>query len=162
MRSILRPTSLVFKAVFIISLIVIVVISLRVWLNVRMHEGSIERATREKTKIISEFIEKNVIRAMEKGRHFEIHPILKNFTYRGIWKINLFKPDGTIKASTFNEELNKKVVDAELFLTNQDFIREEWVNRGSGKREKERIDYFNTPILNHPECFQCHNQKEGV
>jgi hypothetical protein len=127
-----------------------------------MHKGSIERATREKTKIISEFIEKNVIREMEKGRHFEIHRILKNFTYQGIWKINLFKPDGTIKASTVDKELNKKVVNAELFLTNQDFVREEWVNTGSEKREKERIEYFNTPILNHPECFQCHNQKEGV
>ena len=81
MRFILRPNSLFLKAILVISLILIIAISLRVWLNVRLHERSIARANHEKAKIISEFIEKNVIRAMEKGRHFEIHRILKNFAY---------------------------------------------------------------------------------
>ena len=52
--------------------------------------------------------------------------------------------------------------NVELFLKNQYFIREEMVEKESGKREKERIYYFNKPILNKPECFQCHNQKERV
>lgn len=157
-----RFTSLVFKAIFVISLIVIIVISFWAWLNVRMHEDSIKRATYEKVTIISEFIEKNVIRAMERGRHFEIHPILKNFTYRGIWKINVFKLDGTIEASTLEEELNRKVLDVEFFLKNQSFIREEGAHLQNGRGEKERVYYFNTSVLNRPECFQCHDRKEKI
>jgi signal transduction histidine kinase len=162
MTFIIRANSLFLKAILVIGLIVIIAISWRVWLSVRMHERSIARANHEQAKIIAEFIEKNVIRAMEKGRHFEIHQILKNFTYRTIWKINVFRLDGTIKASTFDEELNKKVNNVELFITDQNFIREELVKKESGKWEKERIDYLNTPIFNRPECFQCHNEKEGV
>jgi signal transduction histidine kinase len=162
MKLIIRANSLFLKAILVISLIVIIAISLRVWLDIRMHGKSIERANREQAKIISEFIEKNVIRAMEKGRHFEIHQILKNFTYRSVWKINVFRLDGTITASTLDEELNKKVNNVELFMTTPNFVRKELVKKESGKREKERIDYLNTPILNHRECFQCHDQKERV
>lgn len=162
MNPIIRPKSLFFKTIFIMSLMVVIVISLRVWLNVRMHEKSMERANHERSKIISEFVEKNVIRMMEKGKHFEMHRILKNFIYGNIWKIMLISPDGTIKASTFDDEVNKTVEKVELFLNNAEFIREEWVTRQSGKRERENIDYLNTPILNHPDCFQCHNRKEKI
>jgi signal transduction histidine kinase len=99
---------------------------------------------------------------MEKGRHFEIHPILKNFTYNGIWKINVFKPDGTIMASTREEELNKNVGDVEFFVKNQYFIKEEIVPENGGEKKREKIYYFNSPILNHPECFQCHDRKEKI
>lgn len=162
MNPTLRPTSLIFKIIFITSALLILAISFSVWLNTRLHEASIKRLTYEKAKIISEFIEKNVIRAMEKGRHFDIHPILKNFTYRGIWKINLFRPDGIIRASTQEEELNRNVGDVEFFLKNQYFIKEEIVRLDNGKRGGEKIYYFNSPILNHPECYQCHSQKEKI
>jgi hypothetical protein len=99
---------------------------------------------------------------MERGRHFDIHRILKNFIYKDIWKINVFKPDGSIRASTLEEELNRKVGDVDFFLKNQHFVREEIVHLQNGKREKERIYYFNTPILNRPECYQCHSQKEEI
>ncbi len=158
----LKSTSLIVKAIFVISVIVIIAISFRAWLNIRLHEDSIKRATYEKTKIISEFIEKNVIRSMERGRHFEIHRILKNFNYKGIWKITLFSPDGIIKASTKEEELNKLVGDVEFFLKNQYFIKEEMVQQGNGKKKWEKVYYFNNPILNHPECFQCHSPKEKI
>ena len=92
-----RPTSLIFKIIITTSLILVIAISFVAWLDTRLHESHIKKLTYEKTKIISEFIEKNVIRAMEKGRHFDIHSLLKSFTvYRGIWKINLFSPDGII------------------------------------------------------------------
>ena len=81
MRPILRPDSLIFKVIFVTSLILIIAISFIVWLDIRIHEDSIKRLTYEKTKIISEFIEKNVIRAMERGRHFEIHRVLKEFCH---------------------------------------------------------------------------------
>ena len=162
MKTALRSTSLISKVIFITSLIIIVAISLRVWLDLRLHENAINGLTYEKAKIISEFIERNVIRAMERGRHFDIHRILKNFIYKDIWKINVFKPDGSIRASTLEEELNQKVGDVDFFLKNQNFVREEIVHLQNGKREKERIYYFNTPILNRPECYQCHSQKEEI
>jgi hypothetical protein len=106
----------------------------------RLHESHIKNLTYEKTKIISEFIEKNVIRAMERGRHFDIHRTLKNFAiYKGISKINLFSPDGIIKASTNSDELDRKIWDVEFFLKNQYFIREEMVRHENGRKEKERI-----------------------
>ena len=158
-----RPSSLFFKIIIITSLILIIAISFSVWLDVRLHEAHIKKLTFEKTKIISEFIEKNVIRAMERGRHFEIQRILKSFSvYRGIWKINLIRPDGMIKASTHDQELNRSVGDVGGFLKNQYFIREEMIQRENGRREGERIYYFNTSILNHPECFQCHSQEKKV
>jgi two-component system NtrC family sensor kinase len=163
MGPLFRPNSLIFKVIFITSLIIVVAISIRVWLNIRLHEASIQRLTYEKTKIISEFIEKNVIRAMEKGRHFEIHRVLQNFaTYRGIQKINVFTPDGTIIASTFEEELKKNVGNIDFFLENRNFIREERVLNKDGRREQQRIYYYVNPILNKPECFQCHNQREKI
>jgi signal transduction histidine kinase len=157
MNSIFRPGSLAFKVICVTSLILIIAISFSAWLDITLHEESIKKLTYEKTKIISEFIERNVIRAMEKGKHFEIHRILKSFTvYRGIWKINLFRPDGTIKASTHDEELNRNIGDVDYYLKNQYFVREETVRDESGKKVKGRIYYFNNPILNKSECFRCH------
>jgi hypothetical protein len=67
MNSVFRPGSLVFKVVSVTSLILVIAISFSAWLNITPHEASIKRLTYEKTKIISEFIERNVIRAMENG-----------------------------------------------------------------------------------------------
>jgi two-component system, NtrC family, sensor kinase len=158
-----RPTSLIFKIIITTSLILLIAISIVAWLDMRLHESDIKNLTYEKTKIISEFIEQNVIRAMERGRHFDIQRTLKTFAiYKGISKINLFSPDGVIKASTNGDELDKKIWDVEFYLKNQYFIREEMVHRENGRKEKERIYYFNQPISNKPGCFHCHDEKEGI
>ncbi|HXX36239.1 MAG TPA: ATP-binding protein [Thermodesulfobacteriota bacterium] len=163
MRVRLGQTSLVFKVIFITSLILIFAISFNVWWNTSLHGASIEKLTEDKTKIISEFIEENVIRAMEKGRHFDMHRILRTFgTYRNIRRISLFDMDGTIKASTQEDELNKKVKDVATYLENRSFTREEKVRLRDGKIERERVYYFNTPILNRPECFQCHDKEKKI
>ena len=105
-----RSASLIMKVIVVTSVILILAISFNVYWSTALHEGSIEKLTQEKAKIVAEFIEKNVIRAMEKGRHFELHRVLQNFAvYKGIWKIHVFRPDGTITATTYEEELNKKV-----------------------------------------------------
>jgi signal transduction histidine kinase len=163
MRFTLGQTSLVFKVIFITSLILIFAISFNVWWNTTLHEASIEKLTHEKTKIISEFIEENVIRAMEKGRHFDMHRILRNFAvYKDVRKISLFSIDGTIKASTQEDELNRKVGDLEFYLRDHHFIREEKVQLKDGRIERERVYYFNSPILNRPECFQCHDKEKKI
>ncbi len=163
MRFTFGQTSLVFRVIFVTSLILIFAISFNLWWNTSLHEASIEKLTHEKTRIIAEFIEENVIRAMEKGRHFDMHRILRNFAvYRDVRKISLLGIDGTIKASTQEEELNKKVGDLEFYLRDHHFIREEIVRLKDGKRERERIYYFNTPILNRPECFQCHDKEKKI
>ena len=163
MRFILRQTSLSFKVIFVTSLILIFAISFNVWWNTSLHGASIEKLTHEKTKIISEFIEENVIRSMEKGRHFDMHRILKTFiVYKDVRKINLFSMDGTIKASTQDDELNKKVGDVQFYLKDHHFIREEMVQHKDGSKERERVYYFNSPILNRPECYQCHDKKEKI
>jgi signal transduction histidine kinase len=163
MRFIPGQTSLFFKVIFITSLILIFAISFNVWWNTSLHGASIEKLTQDKTKIISEFIEENVIRAMEKGRHFDMHRILRTFAvYRDVRKISLFDSEGTIKASTQEDELNKQVGDVEAYLKNRYFIREEKVRLKDGKIERERVYYFNTPILNRPECFQCHAQEKKI
>ena len=133
MRFILRQTSLFFKVVFVTNLILILAISFNVLWNTGLHEASIEKLTHEKTKIISEFIEENVIRAMEKGRHFDMHGILRNYlVYKDIRKILLFSMDGIIKASTQGDELNKKIGDVDFYLKDQHFIREEMVQGKNG------------------------------
>jgi len=163
MSSILKRTSLFLKLIMATSLILIVAISFNVWWNTSLHEASIERLTHEKTKIIAEFIEQNVIRAMERGRHFDIHQIIRNYvTYKEIKKIVLISEDGTVKASTRDEVLELKMEDADSFLKNQYFVREETVRLGGGKTEKERVFYFNNPIVNRPECYQCHSPKNKV
>ncbi len=163
MRFILRHTSLFFKVIFVTSLILILAISFNVWWNASLHGASIEKLTHEKTKIISEFIEENVIRAMEKGRHFDMHRILKNYiVYKDVRKISLFSMDGIIRASTQNDELNKKVGDVEFYLKDHHFIREEMVQLKNGGKERERVYYYNTPILNRPECFQCHDKEKKI
>jgi signal transduction histidine kinase len=163
MPSILKRTSLFFKVIVATSLILIVAISFNVWWNTSLHEASIERLTREKTKIISEFIEENVVRAMEKGRHFDMHSILKNYaTYKEIRKIYLISPDGTIKASSPGEDLHQKVLDVDSYFKNQYFIKEERVRLENDRLERERVYYFNNPIINRPECFQCHDRRNKI
>jgi hypothetical protein len=152
-----------FKVIFVTSLILILAISFNVWWNTSLHGASIEKLTQEKTKIISEFIEENVIRAMEKGRHFDMHRILKNYVvYKDVRKIFLFSTDGIIRASTEEDELNKKVGDVEFYLKDHNFIREEMVQLKDGRKEKGRVYYYNTPILNRPECFQCHDKSQKI
>jgi len=144
MRSILKRSSLFIKVIVATSLILIVAISFNVWWNTSLHEASIEKLTQEKTKIISEFIEHNVIRAMERGRHFDMHRILRNYaTYREIKKILLLSSDGTVKASTSDLDLNQKIRDIDIFLKRKYFIREEMVRLGDGRMERERVFYFN-------------------
>jgi len=163
MRFILSHTSLFFKVIFVTSLVLIFAISFNVWWNTSLHGASIEKLTHEKTKIIAEFIEENVIRAMEKGRHFDMHRILKNYmVYKDIRKISLFSMDGIIRASTQDDELNKRVGNVEFYLKDHHFIREEMVQLKNGGRERERVYYYNTPILNRPECFQCHDKGKKI
>src|SRR4030042_6314906 len=158
-----QKTSLIFRVIFVTSLILILAISFNVYWNTALHEGKIERVTQEKAKIISEFLENNVIRAMEKGRHFEIHRVLKNYAgYRGIWKINVVRPDGTIIASTLEEELNKKVENVDFYFKNRYFEKEESIRDNRGKQQREAIFYYINPILNKPECFQCHDKKHRI
>jgi len=164
MRLIFGKTSLFFKVIFITSIVLIFAISFNVWWNTSLHGASVEKLTHEKTRIIAEFIEENVIRAMNRGRHFDMHRILKNYTvYKDVRKITLFSADGIIKASTQDDELNKKVGDIEFYLREHDFIREETISLNDGrKKERERVYYYNTPILNRPECFQCHDRKNKI
>ncbi len=164
MRLIFGKTSLFFKVIFITSVVLIFAISFNVWWNTSLHGASVEKLTHEKTRIIAEFIEENVIRAMNRGRHFDMHRILKNYTvYKDVRKITLFSADGFIRASTQDDELNKKVGDIEFYLREHHFIREETISlNDGGKKEKERVYYYNTPILNKPECFQCHDRKNKI
>ena len=130
----LRTASLFIKVLFVTSVMLILAISFNVYWNTALHEGSIEKLTQEKTKIIAEFIEKNVIRAMEKGTHFEIHRVLQNFAvYKGIWKIHVFRPDGTITATTYEGELNKKVENVDFYLKKRNFEKKETLKRRMGK-----------------------------
>ena len=163
MHSILRQTSLFFKVIFVTGMILIFAISFNVWWNTSIQEASIEKLTREKTKIISEYIEQNVIKAMERGKHFDMHRILKNYaTYKEVRKIFLFTPDGTIKASTEDQDLNTKVKDVDTFLKNQYFIKEEPVPHQAGRIERERVYYFNNTIINRGECVLCHGKKDEI
>ena len=163
MRSILRHSSLFLKVIFVTSLILIFAISFNVYWNTALHEGSIERLTQEKAKIVAEFIEKNVIRTMEKGRHFDIHRILQNFaTYKGILKINVLQTDGTIMASTDERELNKKVENIDFYLKKRYFEKEEALRNDAGKIVHEPVYYYINPVQNRPECFQCHDKKNQV
>jgi two-component system, NtrC family, sensor kinase len=163
MRFILRRTSLFFKVIFVTSLILIIAISFNVWWNTSLNEGSIEKLTHEKTKIISEFIEANVVRAMEKGRHFDMHGILRNFVvYKDVRKITIFTMDGTIKASTQDNDLNQKIREVQFYLKDHPFIREEVVQLKDGRNGRERVYYLSTPILNRPECFQCHDKQKKI
>ena len=158
-----RTASLIFKVIFVTSVILILAISFNVYWNAALHEGTIEKLTQEKAKIISEFIEKNVIRAMEKGKHFEIHWVLQNYiTYKGIWKINVFRPDGTIMATTDEGELNKRVEDVNFYLNNRSFVKEEAIRDKSNRWVYRPIYYYVNPIQNRPECFQCHDKKQKV
>jgi hypothetical protein len=154
---------LIFKVILVTSIILILVISFNGWWNTTLHEVSIEKMTLEKTKIVLESVENNILRAMERGRHFDITRILQSFAvYRGIWKINILKPDGTIDFSTHPEDLGRRSGEIEHYLRNQYFIREETVRITNGKKEKERIYYYNKAIPNAPRCYPCHNQKENI
>jgi two-component system, NtrC family, sensor kinase len=159
MISVFRSASLIVKVLLVTTVVLIIAISINAWWEIRLLKKNIESLTYQKTEIISEFIEKNVIRTMERGKHFEIHAILKNFIYGGIWRINVFTPDGIIRASTSDAELNKSVGDLDLFTKNEFFIREENIQTTDGKEERVRIYYHNRPILNHPECRLCHRGK---
>ena len=163
MRFFFGKASLFFKVILVTSLILIFAISLNVYWNTALHEGSIESLTQEKAKIIAEFIEKNVVRAMEKGRHFDIHQVLQNFAiYKGIWKIYIFRPDGTIMATTYERELNKKVENVNFYLKKRYFEKEETWRSQAGGIVREAVYYYVNPIQNRPECFQCHDKKDQV
>jgi signal transduction histidine kinase len=163
MRFFLGRTSLFFKVILVTSIILIFAISFNVYWNTALHEGSIESLTQEKAKIVAEFIEKNVVRAMEKGRHFDIHQVLQTFaTYKGTWKIHVFRPDGTIVATTYERELNKKVENADLYLKKRHFEKEETLRNRAGEMVREAVYYYVNPIKNRPECFQCHDRKNQV
>jgi signal transduction histidine kinase len=163
MRIPFRPSSLIFKVILVTSVILILVISFNVWWNTRLHEASIERMTLEKTKIVSESIENNILRAMEKGGHFDINRILQGFAvYKGIWKISIFKSDGTVMFSTDQEEMGKRIGEVEYYLRNQYFIREATVGGADGKRQRERVYYYNKAIQNGSECHRCHQPEERI
>jgi len=158
-----RSAPLIFKVIFVTSIILILAIGFNVYWSTALHEGTVHKLTEEKTRIVAEFIENNVIRDMEKGRHFEIHRVLKNYAnYRGIWKITVFRPDGTVTASTLEEELNHKVENPGFYLKNRSFEKEEMVRDKNGKWQREAIFCYVNPIINKPDCFQCHDQRDRI
>ncbi|MFB3885118.1 MAG: ATP-binding protein [Thermodesulfobacteriota bacterium] len=162
MGSILRFSSLSFKIILVVTVVLIAAISLNAWLNIRLHEVQIKRLTLEKTRILSESIERNVIQAMQRGKHQEIDQILRNFASEDIWKINIFGLDGIIRASTNLAELNRDVGNVDVFLSNSYFLRGEKILDADGKMKRERIYYFSSPIMNQPQCHQCHDSSEKV
>ena len=88
---------------------------------------------------------------MEKGRHFDMHRILKNYiVYKDVRKISLFSMDGIIRASTQDDELNKKVTDVEFYLKDHHFIREEMVQRKRWRERKRK-----SLLLQHPHFEQA-------
>ena len=164
MRLRIRSTSLLFKVIVSTSLILVIAISLRAWWNIKLHEETIKRLTYEKAKIVSEYIEKNVIQVMTAGKHFEIHKVLQSFSgaHKGIWKINISKPDGTIVASTFDKELNTNIGGVEFLLKIGSFVREESVLDDHGRPARENVYYVVNAISNKPECFECHSEKNKM
>jgi signal transduction histidine kinase len=163
MGSFIRPNSLFFKVILISSLILVFAISFNVWWNMALYESSLERITKDKAKIISEYIEASVVRAMERGRHYDMQGILKNFAlYRGIRKINIFSPDGVILATTEESSLKQKITNLSLYTDNETFTLEEYAGPAPGKGKTERIFYYNKKILNNPACHQCHGKKREI
>lgn len=163
MTFLIRPPSLFLKVIVITSLVLVFAIAFHLWWNLSLFEASIERMTQEKTKIISEFIEKNVVRAMERGRHYDIQGILRNFAlYRGIKKIRLLNSDGFVRAATRVDELDRHIGKVDFFLKNPSLFLEEASQDEEGKIEKERVYYLHSPVLNHPECFQCHSREQKI
>ena len=159
----LKSVSLISKVLVVTSAILILAISFNVYWNTALQGETVHKLTEEKTKIVAEFIENNVIRVMEKGRHFEIHRVLKNYAnYRGIWKITVFRPDGTITASTLDEDLGKKIENPDLYLTGKSFKKEEALRDKAGKHHYEDMFYYGHPVRNKPECFGCHDRKNRI
>lgn len=160
MGSFIKPNSLFFKVILTSSLILVLAISFNVWWNVTLYESSLERVTQDKAEIVSEYIEASVVRAMERGRHFDMQGILKNFVlYRGIRKINIFSADGVILATTEKDSINQRIPNPSLYMDNESFTREEIADPATGRGKAERIFYYNKKILNRPECYQCHDKK---
>jgi len=88
---------------------------------------------------------------------------LKNYaTYKGIRQIFVLRTDGTIVASIHPEDLKQKVGDINFYLEKRQFTREEERRDGSGKRKEEHVYYYVNPVLNRPECYQCHDKKERI
>ena len=163
MRFSFGKASLIFKIILANSLILVVAISFNVYWNSALHKGSIERLIQEKTTIILESVEGSVVRAMERQSHSDVQQALRHYgSFKGIWKIHIFRPDGTIMASSDEGEVNKKVENPDFYLKNRSFDREEVSRNRDGKRVREVISFHVYPIENQPKCFECHDRKTKV
>ncbi len=145
------PT-LKWKYIIASTLLILVILSVFSWQNLRIQERQIAKDDEERVKLITDIIKNGLITIMLEKRGREFQKFLETLIAEDIEEVRIFNENGRIVASSVPREIGNKIYDKDMqmFLTQPE--PEVFTHR-----ENNKVFYSMViPIANEEACKQCH------
>ena len=145
--------SLKWKYILCTTCIILLIVGIFSWQNLKLQEHQIAADDRERVKLITEIIKNGLITMMLEGRGREFQKFLETLIAEDIEEVRIFDVNGTIISSSIPTEIGKKIYkeDMEKFLTQAE--PEVFTHDMNNKVFYSMV----VPIYNEPACQRCHH-----
>ncbi len=141
------------RFIIIVVLILTTAISVSSYLHLRIQYTQLLDMSKEKLTDLVEVIEKSIQSSMLEGNSEEVRNIIRHVgTLPDLERVRIFSKTGTIILSSDSSEVGEKIHKHDLEI----FHNQKFSPVFNQKNLKQPIFYVLKPLLNKPECFECH------
>ena len=138
--------SLRWKYIIGTTCIILVILSVFSWQNLKIQEQQIEADDKERVKLITEIIRNGLISIMLEGRGLEFQKFLETLIAEDIEEVRIFDERGNIIASSIPKEIGNKIYKKDM-----DMFRTQDKPDVFTHKEKNKVFYsMVVPIVNEP------------
>jgi signal transduction histidine kinase len=144
--------SLRWKYIIATTFIILIILSVFSWQNLKIQEQQIEADDKERVELITEIIRNGLITMMLEGRGLEFQKFLETLIAKDIEEVRIFDEQGSIIASSIPKEIGNKIYKKDM-----DMFRSQSEPEVFTHKEKNKVFYsMVVPIVNEPACQKCH------
>ena len=144
--------SLRWKYIIATTCIILVIISIFSYQELKLQEDQVASDDRERVKLITEIIKNGLITMMLEGRGREFQRFLETLIAEDIEEVRIFNLKGDIIASSVPTEIGKKIYKKDMDIFHSQDDPEVFTHY-----HKDKIFYsMIIPIYNEPACQKCH------
>jgi hypothetical protein len=151
--------SLKWKYIIFTLLILLVIISIFSFYNLRFQEDLIHDDDRKRVELITDIIKNGLYTIMLEGRGREFQKFLESLIAEDIREVRIFNPkDGRIMASSIPTEIGKPIYKEDIDRYKHQQLPSVFVH----EREETEVYSMVIPIMNEKPCQRCHDSSEKV
>lgn len=150
--------SLRWKYIIGTTCIILIIIGVFSWQNLKLREKEIAYDDQERVVLITEIIKNGLITMMLEGRGYDFQRFLESVIAEDIREARIFKPDGLIISSSIPSEIGKKIYKDDL----DRYLEQSNPQVFTHVRNKKLVYSMLVPIYNEPACQRCHKDNSEV